>query len=116
MRNVGDRDGDDKATVVLRIGVWFGKHRFSASYDKRKTGRFIDNYTEVNVTPLAAATAAAQLTTQNWAANGQNSINRRFYLDPAAGVVAAGDVSAPINDNGVRSEMLRVAAPTAYQG
>ena len=95
--------------------VWFGSHRFSASYDKRKTGRFIDNYTETNVTPLAAATAAAQTTSANWAANAQNAITRRFYLDPAAGIISAGDVSAPINDNGVRSEMLRTAAPTVTQ-
>ncbi len=100
---------------LKKHNVWFGRHRFAGSYDKRKTGRFIDNYTEVNVTPLAAATAAAQITSQNWAANGQNGINRRFYLDPAAGIIAAGDVSAPINDNGVKSELLAVRAPTVTQ-
>ena len=100
---------------LKKYNRWLGMQRFSTSYDHRKTGRYIDNYVEVNTTPLAAATAAAQTTTQNWATNAQNFIDRRFYLNPAAGVIAAGDINVPINDNGVTGVLERVKAPTVTQ-
>ena len=92
-----------------------GLQRFSSSYDHRKTGRYIDNYVEVNTTPLASETAAAQTTASLWETNAQNFIDRRFYLDPANGVFAAGDVNVPVNDNGVHGALLRVKAPTVTQ-
>jgi hypothetical protein len=102
--------------LAKKVNTWFGRHRFAASYDRRKTGRFIDNYTEVNVTPLASAAAGAQIGAANYLTNTQNNLFRRFYLDPANGVFAAGDVSQQINDNGVRGELLRVRAPTVTEG
>ena len=94
---------------------WVGLQRFSSSFDHRKTGRYIDNYVEVNTTPVASASAAAQTTTQFWETNAQNFIDRRYYLDPAHGVIAAGDVNVPVNDNGVNAVLLRVKAPTVTQ-
>ncbi len=102
--------------LVKKVNRWLGRHRFAFSYDHRKTGRYIDNYNEVNVTPLASAAAAAQTTAANYLTNSQNFINRRYYLDPATGIIAAGDVTQPINDNGVQSDTLRVRAPTVTQG
>jgi outer membrane receptor for ferric coprogen and ferric-rhodotorulic acid len=95
---------------------WVGKNNFALSYDHRKSGRYIDNYIEVNTTPLASAAAGAQIGAANYLSNSQNYINRRYYLDPASGVIAAGDVTEPINDNGVKGELLRVKIPTVTQG
>ena len=100
---------------LKNVNRWLGLHRFAGSYDYRKTGRYIDNYNEVNLTPLAAATAAAQVTSKNYLTNAQNFINRRYYLDPANGVIAAGDINVPINDNGVTGAVLPVRAPTVTQ-
>ena len=102
--------------LAKNVNRWLGKNRFAFSYDHRKTGRYIDNYNEVNVTPLAAAAAAAQIGAANYLTNSQNFISRRYYLDPAHGVIAAGDVTQPINDNGVKGELLPVRAPTVTQG
>eukprot|EP01034_Spumella_vulgaris_P009460 gene9460-12006_t len=101
---------------LKKVSPWLGKNRFAASYDRRKTGRYIDNFIEVNVTPLAAASAAAQVGAANYLTNAQNYINRRYYLDPANGVIAAGDVTRPINDSGVKGELQSVRAPTVTQG
>lgn len=102
--------------LAQKVSPWLGKNRFAFSYDHRKTGRYIDNYNEVNVTPLASASAAAQVTAANYLTNSQNFINRRYYLDQSLGIIAAGDVTQPINDNGVQSATLRVRAPTVTQG
>jgi len=100
---------------LKRINRWLGLHRFATSYDRRKTGRFIDNFTEVNLTPLAAASAAAQVTAPNYLTNSQNAVYRRYYLDPAKDIVSADDISAPINENGVSSALMQVRAPTVTQ-
>jgi len=100
---------------LKKLNSWLGLHRFATSYDYRKTGRYIDNYNEVNLTPLASAAAAAQATAPNYLTNSQNFVYRRYYLDPANGILGADDISTPIDDNGVKTATLPVRPPTVTQ-
>ncbi len=102
--------------LAQKTNNWLGKNNFAFSYDHRKSGRYIDNYIEVNTTPLAAAGAAAQIGAANYLSTSTNNINRRYYLDPVTGVIAAGDVTQQVNGNGVVGALLRTKAPTVTQG
>ncbi|OAM88551.1 hypothetical protein OH491_10225 [Termitidicoccus mucosus] len=90
------------------INTWLGYHRLVGSYDRREVENYIDNYIEVNLTPLAGYPAALN--------ENANRIYRRSYVYRDKGIYSVSENLAPIQQGagGINSGYVRAGTvPTA---
>ncbi|MDR2674140.1 MAG: hypothetical protein LBC18_04545, partial [Opitutaceae bacterium] len=90
------------------LNTWLGLHRLVGSYDRREVENYIDNYVEVNLTPLAGYPADLS--------DNANRIYRRSYVYRDEGIYNVSGNLVPVRQGagGINSGYVRAGTvPTA---